>query len=167
MIYLIHNTNNNTLKIGKSKNPEKRLLSLLTSTADNLILLKVIEGSNDSMFKEIYKDYYFIREWYTYSDFIVNDFSNHCLNKVQGYKIHSSKNSRSENYVNISFTLFDNNKIDNLFKELQKEFSNAFHPLNYNSDIKLKLGHRYTLKSNLSIKGNKFIYTSSLKLEES
>jgi len=165
MIYLIHNTNNNTLKIGKSKNPEIRLKSLLTSTADNLVLLKIIEGNNDSIFKNIYKDYHFIREWYNYSDYIVNDFENHCLIKQQGYKIHSSKSNRDEGYINIVFTLFDKNKTENLFKDIKKEFSCIYHHLSFDDTVKLKLCHKYILTSNLTIKRNKFIYDQHLRLE--
>ena len=74
MIYLIHNTTNNTLKIGKSDNPKERLKQLLTSTADNLELLSTIEGDDDFIFKSIYKKYFIIREWYQHSDEIVNTF---------------------------------------------------------------------------------------------
>lgn len=76
-LYLIHNTIQNTLKIGISVNPNKRLRSLQTSTGDYLTLIFDIKGKAH-LEKELHKEFADLRlasEWFKYDKRIIERFN--------------------------------------------------------------------------------------------
>lgn len=75
-LYLILNESENTLKIGRSKNPEKRIKQLQCATGDKLILLKVANsmGKNEM---DTHKKFNHLRlnaEWFKNDDSIIEYF---------------------------------------------------------------------------------------------
>lgn len=117
MIYLIHNQDNNTLKIGKSNNPEKRLKQLMTATSDRLILLKTISGKDDNIFKNIYSKYHIIREWYIFSENIIDTFEKYEFDyiKILKNKIEKKIKFKTKLYIYsriISFEAYFENEKD-------------------------------------------------------
>lgn len=167
MIYLIHNTNNNTLKIGKSDNPEKRLKQLLTATSDNLVLVKTLPGENDTKFKKIYKEYHINREWYKYSEYIINDIDNrpdYLEEKEKGYQTFKIVYDIENNGIEIDFVLYDEKYFGDLILELKKEFRKMKHPLEISTETKLKLNNRYSLQSFLRATEISMTYDCNLVL---
>ena len=76
-LYLIHNTMQNTLKIGISADPNKRLRTLQTSTGDYLTLIFDIKGKAH-LEKELHKEFEDIRlasEWFKYDKRIIERFN--------------------------------------------------------------------------------------------
>jgi len=126
MIYLIHNTNNNTLKIGKSNNPEKRLKQLLTATSDELKLLKIIKGEDDNIFKTIYSDFHIVREWYKYSEHIVNTFENNEFKEIKVFK--------ERNLITINSLFFEKSEV-----EKAESIINKLAVEHFNLDVKISL----------------------------
>ena len=126
MIYLIHNTNNNTLKIGKSDNPEKRLKQLLTATPDNLNLLFIIEGEDDHKYKKIYKEFYIKREWYNYADKIIEEFKIIQKNEeiYKHYRIYLKTINYEKRQVIIKYIVKDNTGKILIEKEFNKLLMN-------------------------------------------
>lgn len=76
-LYLIHNTIQNTLKIGISADPNKRLRSLQTSTGDYLTLIFNIKGEAH-LEKSLHNEFADIRlasEWFRYDKRIIERFN--------------------------------------------------------------------------------------------
>lgn len=76
-LYLIHNTIQNTLKIGISADPNKRLRSLQTSTGDYLTLIFNIKGKAN-LEKQLHKEFADIRlasEWFKFDKRIIERFN--------------------------------------------------------------------------------------------
>lgn len=67
MIYFLKNHANNTVKIGRTKDPIKRLRTLQTGNSDKLELLYIIEDVEDSFetfVHEICARYHISGEWF-------------------------------------------------------------------------------------------------------
>jgi hypothetical protein len=67
MIYFLKNLSNNTVKIGRSKDPADRLRTLQTGNADKLEFLYIIDGVEDSFesfVHEICERYHISGEWF-------------------------------------------------------------------------------------------------------
>lgn len=76
-LYLIHNTIQNSLKIGVSADPQKRLRSLQTSTGDYLTLIFNIKGKAH-LEKQLHKEFADIRlasEWFKFDKRIIERFN--------------------------------------------------------------------------------------------
>lgn len=76
-LYLIHNTVQNTLKIGISVNPKARLSTLQLSTGDKLALIFDIKGKA-YLEKELHKEFANLRlssEWFRYDPKIIKRFT--------------------------------------------------------------------------------------------
>ena len=75
MVYFIGNRNNNTIKIGYSNNPKRRLKELQTANADKLFLIGYINGDKSlenilhNMFERV------SHEWFKPTDSLL-DFIN-------------------------------------------------------------------------------------------
>ncbi len=76
MVYLIYSQNNHQLKIGYSKNPEKRLKQLSTSTSDTLYILKLLNGDKycEKSLHYKFRHYCINREWFSYQQIILDEF---------------------------------------------------------------------------------------------
>lgn len=70
MIYIIYNYENKTIKLGYSKNPERRLIELQTGNSVKLTLLHVEEGSleKEQELHNYLKEFKLTGEWYLYKD---------------------------------------------------------------------------------------------------
>jgi hypothetical protein len=78
MIYLIHNKDSNTCKIGYSKAPAERLRQLQTSNHSKLELTINVEGSQAEE-KQLHKKYAHLRlngEWFQFDQAMVTDLEN-------------------------------------------------------------------------------------------
>ncbi len=78
MIYFIQNEVTKNIKIGKSNNPLKRLSSLMTGSAESLILLRVIDGdrAEEKKLHEMFSDYRIRGEWFRDNEQITNFINN-------------------------------------------------------------------------------------------
>ena len=76
-LYLIHNTIQNTLKIGISANPNQRLRALQVATSDYLTLIFSIKGKA-YLEKELHNEFAELRlasEWFKYDKRIIERFN--------------------------------------------------------------------------------------------
>lgn len=70
MIYLIQNTTNSQIKIGRSKNPKRRLKTLQTGNGDRLKIIAQFDVEKDRHFeKRIHRAFWQFRkkgEWFEF-----------------------------------------------------------------------------------------------------
>jgi predicted GIY-YIG superfamily endonuclease len=71
-VYLIRNNNNGQIKIGRSNNPERRLKTLLTSTTDDLEIIKTIPSNSASQMEsnlhQKFRHKRINREWFALTE---------------------------------------------------------------------------------------------------
>jgi len=75
-IYLAKNTKTNTLKIGKSKDVNKRISVLNTASADKIIYLYAFLSfeSKELSLHEKYKEFRLNSEWFSFNQSIIDEF---------------------------------------------------------------------------------------------
>jgi hypothetical protein len=80
-LYLIYDTFNHSIKIGKSLNPLKRLETFQISNPNKLILLAIFEkeGKNEKKYHKIFEKHKIKNEWFKACDEIFDFFK---INKV-------------------------------------------------------------------------------------
>jgi len=83
MIYFIED--DGLVKIGFSKNPNKRFVALKTSNPHELIIRLVIDGTVDDErnFHKLFKEFHHRGEWYYFSDVIKNFIENNQKNDLR------------------------------------------------------------------------------------
>lgn len=93
-LYLIHDTNSNLLKIGRSKNAKKRLKQLQSANGNKLVLICEIRGGGDNeiWLHEKYCDLRKEGEWFEFSESILDEFI------LLGGVINNYK-EKKENYI--------------------------------------------------------------------
>ena len=77
MVYLIGNAENKTMKIGRSKTPEKRMQTLQISSAHKLTLLACVKGGN-TLEKQLHKEFSSLKisgEWFCWDITIIKKFN--------------------------------------------------------------------------------------------
>lgn len=77
-LYLIHDTINNTLKIGITANPKNRFRNIQLATSNKLVMLYALKGKAH-LEKELHKEFAEIRlasEWFKYDERIIERYKN-------------------------------------------------------------------------------------------
>ena len=77
-LYLIHDTVQNTLKIGITRNPKNRFRNIQLATSNKLVMLYALKGKAH-LEKELHKEFAEIRlasEWFKYDDRIIERYKN-------------------------------------------------------------------------------------------
>lgn len=77
-LYLIHDTIQNTLKIGISANPKNRFRNIQLATSNKLVMLYALKGKAH-LEKELHKEFADIRlasEWFEYDERIIERYKN-------------------------------------------------------------------------------------------
>ena len=77
-LYLIHDTVQNTLKIGITRNPKNRFRNIQLATSNKLVMLYALKGKAH-LEKELHKEFADIRlasEWFKYDERIIERYKN-------------------------------------------------------------------------------------------
>lgn len=77
-LYLIHDTIQNTLKIGITRNPKNRFRNIQLATSNKLVMLYALKGKAH-LEKELHKEFAEIRlasEWFKYDERIIERYKN-------------------------------------------------------------------------------------------
>jgi hypothetical protein len=125
-IYAISNSTNNTIKIGYSKNPKKRLAELQVATADPLVLLFSFVG-DFQLEQQIHRqleDYRVSGEWFMNCTQVLEVLGNYRIDQFSPATHNPSSTSQQLDTI-VNKLLKDNNSFEDFCSALFK-FKNDF-----------------------------------------